>query len=221
MITSQNDTTPKQKRTQVKINFSNDFSIAVQRQIAAGVEHAFDFIGSSIKQPLYFRMNNNLKGSVLAQASRRNGAALIEVTDSFLKKPVDERIQVAFHELAHTKEWTLTTWAEWQKEVDEIIAFRSGEIGLLPQSKLNQRFEQAFLNAEVLVYYSGLDGKIEFDSGKDIECLERISPYMKGYNDLRDESSSELLAESLRFVAVNGFGKNKIADIVVREVLSW
>lgn len=44
---------------------------------------------------------------------------------------------------------------------------------------------------------------------------------MKGYNDLRDESSSELLAESLRFVAVNGFGKNKIADIVVKEVLSW
>ncbi|WP_311141592.1 phage minor capsid protein [Lancefieldella rimae] len=210
-----------EKRTQVKINFSNDFPIAVQRQIAAGVEHAFDFIGSSIKQPLYFRMNNNLKGSVLAQASRRNGAALIEVTDSFLKKPVDERIQVAFHELAHTKEWTLTTWAEWQKEVDEIIAFRSGEIDLLPQSKLNQRFEQAFLNAEVLVYYSGLDGKIEFDSGKDIECLERISPYMKGYNRLGDESSSELLAESLRFVAVNGFGKNKIADIVVKEALSW
>ncbi len=44
---------------------------------------------------------------------------------------------------------------------------------------------------------------------------------MKEYSDLRDESSSELLAESLRFVAVNGFGKNKIADIVVREVLSW
>ena len=44
---------------------------------------------------------------------------------------------------------------------------------------------------------------------------------MKGCNKLGDESSLELLAESLRFVAVNGFGKNKIADIVVREVLSW
>ena len=44
---------------------------------------------------------------------------------------------------------------------------------------------------------------------------------MKGYNKLGDESSSELLAESLRFVAVNGLGKNKIADIVVKEVLSW
>ena len=43
---------------------------------------------------------------------------------------------------------------------------------------------------------------------------------MKGYNDLRDESSSELLVESLRFVAVNGFGKNRIADIVVKEALS-
>ena len=44
---------------------------------------------------------------------------------------------------------------------------------------------------------------------------------MKGCNKLGDESSLELLAESLRFVAVNGFGKNKIADIVVKEVLSW
>lgn len=44
---------------------------------------------------------------------------------------------------------------------------------------------------------------------------------MKGYNDLRDESSSELLAESLRFVAVNSFEKNRIADIVVKEALSW
>lgn len=210
-----------EKRTQVKINFSNDFSIAVQRQIAAGAEHAFDFIGQDIKKPLYFRMNNNLKDGVLAQASRRKGAALIEVTDSLLKKPVNERIQVIFHEIAHTKEWTLTTWDEWQKEVDEILAFRNKEIRLLPQSKLNQKLEQAFLNAEVLVYYDEGYGKIQFDSSKDIELLERISPYMKRYNRLDDESSSELLAESLRFVAVNGFGKNKIADIVVREVLSW
>lgn len=36
---------------------------------------------------------------------------------------------------------------------------------------------------------------------------------MKEYNDLRDESGSELLAESLRFVAVNGLGKNKIATL--------
>ena len=44
---------------------------------------------------------------------------------------------------------------------------------------------------------------------------------MKGCNKLGDESSLELLAESLRFVAVNGFGKNKIAEIVIRAALSW
>ena len=95
----------------------------------------------------------------------------------------------------------------------------SAAFGIIPACAGNS--EQAFLNAGVLVYYDDGYGKIQFDSSKDIECLERISPYMKEYNDLRDESSSELLAESLRFVAVNGLGKNKIADIVVKEVLSW
>ena len=47
------------------------------------------------------------------------------------------------------------------------------------------------------------------------------SPYMREYNDMKDEFGSELLAESFRFVAVHGFGKNKIADIVVRSALLW
>lgn len=44
---------------------------------------------------------------------------------------------------------------------------------------------------------------------------------MREYNDMKDEFGSELLAESFRFVAVHGFGKNKIADIVVRSALLW
>ena len=210
------------ERTQCSINFSqDDFPLNVQKQIAVASEHAFNFIGDSIKQPLYFKLNNKFEFGVLAQASRRNGAAVIEVSNSLFKKKVDERIQVIFHEIAHTKEWNLSTFSEWQKEIDELIAYKSNPMMGLVQSKLNQKLETAFLNAGILVYYDELDGKIQFDSGKDIECLERISPYMKEYNKLGDESSSELLAESLRFVAVNGFGKNKIADIVVKEVLSW
>lgn len=210
------------KRTQVNISFSqNDFPLNIQKQIAVASEHAFNFIGESIKQPLYFKLNNKLEYGVLAQASRRNGAAVIEVSDSLFKKKVDERIQVIFHEVAHTKEWSLSTFSEWQKEIDELLAYKANPMKGLVQSKLNQKLETAFLNADILVYYDELDGKIQFDNGKNIECLERISPYLKEYNDFKDEFGSELLAESLRFVAVNGFGKNKIADIVVKEALSW
>ena len=210
------------ERTQVNIDFSqNDFPLNIQKQIAVASEHAFNFMGDSIKQPLTFKLNNKLGYGVLAQASRRDGAAVIEVSDSLFKKKVDERIQVIFHEIAHTKEWNLSTMKEWDKEVDELLAYKDDPMKGLVKSNLNQKLETAFLNAGILVYYDELDGKIQFDSGENIEHIERISPYLKRYNSFKDESSSELLAESLRFVAVNGFGKNKIADIVVREALSW
>lgn len=210
------------ERTQSSISFSqNDFPLNVQKQIAVASEHAFNFMGDSIKQPLYFKLNNNLEYGVLAQASRRDGAAVIEVSDSLFKKKVNERIQVIFHEIAHTKEWNLSTMEEWDKEIDAILDFRSREIDHLPKSKLNQRLEQAFLNSKVPVNYDNLWGKIQFSKNNDLLHLISISPYMKTYNKLEDDAGSELLAESLRFVAVNGFGKNKIADIVVREALSW
>ena len=210
------------ERTQVNIDFSqNDFPLNIQKQIAVASEHAFNFMGDSIKQPLTFKLNNNLGFGVLAQASRRDGAAVIEVSDSLFKKKVDERIQVIFHEIAHTKEWNLSTMEEWDKEIDALLDFRSGEIDHLPKSKLNQKLEQAFLNSKVPVNYDNLWGKIQFSKNNDLLHLISISPYMKTYNKLEDDAGSELLAESLRFVAVNGFGKNKIADIVVREALSW
>lgn len=210
------------ERTQVNIDFSqNDFPLNIQKQIAVASEHAFNFMGDSIKQPLTFKLNNKLEYGTLAQASRRDGAAVIEVSDSLFKKKVDERIQVIFHEIAHTKEWNLSTMKEWDKEVDELLAYKDDPMKGLVKSNLNQKLETAFLNAGILVYYDELDGKIQFDSGENIEHIEKISPYLKRYNSFKDESSSELLAESLRFVAVNGFGKNKIADIVVREALSW
>ena len=210
------------ERTQVNIDFSqNDFPLNIQKQIAVASEHAFNFMGDSIKQPLTFKLNNKLEYGTLAQASRRDGAAVIEVSDSLFKKKVDERIQVIFHEIAHTKEWNLSTMKEWDKEVDELLAYKDDPMKGLVKSNLNQKLETAFLNAGILVYYDELDGKIQFDSGENIEHIDKISPYLKRYNSFKDESSSELLAESLRFVAVNGFGKNKIADIVVREALSW
>jgi hypothetical protein len=210
------------ERTQVNIDFSqNDFPLNIQKQIAVASEHAFNFMGDSIKQPLTFKLNNNLEYGVLAQASRRDGAAVIEVSDSLFKKKVDECIQVIFHEIAHTKEWNLSTMEEWDKEIDAILDFRSGETDHLQKSKLNQKLKQAFINSKVPVLYDDLLGRIQFSKNSDLKHLMSMSPYMKSYNELEDDAGSELLAESLRFVAVNGFGKNKIADIVVREALSW
>lgn len=210
------------ERTQNSISFSqNDFPLNIQKQIAVASEHAFNFMGDSIKQPLYFKLNNKLEDGVLAQASRRDGAAVIEVSGSLFKKKVDERIQVIFHEIAHTKEWNLSTMEEWDKEIDAILDFRSGETDHLQKSKLNQKLKQAFINSKVPVLYDDWLGRIQFSKNSDLKHLMSISPYLKRYNELEDDAGSELLAESLRFVAVNGFGKNKIADIVVREALSW
>ena len=210
------------EKTQNSISFSqNDFPLNIQKQIAVASEHAFNFMGDSIKQPLYFKLNNKLEDGVLAQASRRDGAAVIEVSGSLFKKKVDERIQVIFHEIAHTKEWNLSTMEEWDKEIDAILDFRSGETDHLQKSKLNQKLKQAFINSKVPVLYDDWLGRIQFSKNSDLKHLMSISPYLKRYNELEDDAGSELLAESLRFVAVNGFGKNKIADIVVREALSW
>lgn len=209
------------KRMGVKLSFSADVPAAFQQQVAAGVESALGFIGDSVRQDYLFRISNSLKPEVLAQASRRECGAVVEVSPALLKKTVNERIQVVFHEVAHAKEWPLTSWEEWQEETDRTLAFKDKKIESLAASRLNQKLEEAFLDNGVLVYYLESAGRMQFDSSEDIELLKSISPYMKTYNDMEDEFGSELLAESFRFVAVHGFGKNKIADIVVRSALLW
>lgn len=208
------------ERTQVNIDFSqNDFPLNIQKQIAVASEQAFNFMGDSIKQPLYFKLNNNLEYGTLAQASRRDGAAVIEVTDSLFKKKVDERIQVIFHELAHTREWALLSDEEWNAEFKNIIKFKQHLIEEMPKSKLNELLENTFLDNGIPVYYMERYGRLFFDGEKYEKELESISPYLKEYNsEMKEEAASEFLAEALRFVAVNGFGKNRIADLIVRSV---
>ena len=208
------------ERTQVNIDFSqNDFPLNIQKQIAVASEQAFNFMGDSIKQPLYFKLNNNLEYGTLAQASRRDGAAVIEVTDSLFKKKVDERIQVIFHELAHTREWALLSDEEWNAEFKNIIKFKQHLIEEMPKSKLNELLENTFLDNGIPVYYMERYGRLFFDGEKYKKKLESISPYLKEYNsEMKEEAASEFLAEALRFVAVNGFGKNRIADLIVRSV---
>ena len=208
------------ERTQVNIDFSqNDFPLDIQKQIAVASEQAFNFIGESIKHPLYFKLNNRLEYGVLAQASRRDGATVIEVTDTLFEKTKEERIQVIFHELAHTREWALLSGEEWNAEFKNIIKFKQHSIDEMPQSKLNQLLENTFLDNEIPVYYMERYGRLFFDGEKYEKELESISPYLKEYNsEMKEEAASEFLAEALRFVALNGFGKNRIADLIVRSV---
>jgi len=208
------------ERTQVNIDFSqNDFPLNIQKQIAVASEQAFNFIGESIKQPLYFKLNNNLEYGTLAQASRRDNATVIEVTSTLFEKTKDERIQVIFHELAHTREWALLSDEEWNAEFKNIIKFKQHSIDEMPESKLNQLLENTFLDNEIPVYYMERYGRLFFDGEKYEKELESISPYLKEYNSgMKEEAASEFLAEALRFVALNGFGKNRIADLIVRSV---
>lgn len=208
------------ERTQSSISFSqNDFPLNIQKQIAVASEHAFNFMGNSIKQPLYFKLNNNLEYGVLAQASRRDGAAVIEVTGTLFEKTKNERIQVIFHELAHTREWALLSGEEWNVEFKNIIKFKQHSIDEMPESKLNQLLENTFLDNGIPVYYMERYGRLFFDGEKYEKELESISPYLKEYNSgMKEEAASEFLAEALRFVALNGFGKNRIADLIVRSV---
>ena len=208
------------ERTQVNIDFSqNDFPLNIQKQIAVASEQAFNFMGDSIEQPLYFKLNNNLEYGTLAQASRRDNATVIEVTSTLFEKTKDERIQVIFHELAHTREWALLSDEEWNAEFKNIIKFKQHSIEEMPKSKLNELLENTFLDNGIPVYYMERYGRLFFDGEKYEKELESISPYLKEYNsEMREEAASEFLAEALRFVAVNGFGKNRIADLIVRSV---
>ena len=68
--------------------------------------------------------------------------------------------------------------------------------------------------------YNSKKGLIVFDS-RSLSEVKEISDYMEEYTYLGADAVSELIAESIRYVAVYGEGKNRIADIVAGEVLEW
>ena len=120
---------------------------------------------------------------------------------------MDDVKQILFHEVAHAAEWRLTSGAERERESDRLIRWRERG-GALRISRSSAKIEEALKTAGYSVAYDDRKGQIVL-SGKAAEG--RADP---GTQD------SELIAESIRFVAMNGRGKNRLADVIVEVLLN-
>lgn len=191
-------------------------------EIAASIEHALTFMDRDYQRINYLIRVKELEHGVGAQIVRKNNLnALIEIDPKTLKTGSrEQRIQKLFHEVAHTAEWRYTTMDEWIKQGETEKAFNLHEIDSLPKSKVTAALERAFRREGINAKYDPEKGYLVFDS-RSLSAVECISDYMEEYNYLGTEATSELIAESIRYVAVYGEGKNRIADIVAGEVLEW
>ncbi len=149
-----------------------------------------------------------LEDGVGVQIIRKNNLnALIEVDPKTLKTGSrEQRIQKLFHEVAHTAEWRYTTMDEWIKQGETEKAFNLHEIDSLPKSKVTAALERAFRREGIKAWYDQKEGYITFEN-RELSMVESISDYMEEYNYLGTEATSELIAESIRYVAVYGEGK--------------
>lgn len=159
------------------------------------------------------------KGEVARVEPRLNGDVVVHVSKSkVVKRSVDEVEQVAFHEIAHLAEDKFTAEKVLEKERDKLVSFRNGNLVNLPQTTASKRLQEALSNAGFEVWYNEKAGKILMrGAGEDI--LKEL-PENAWKNASKGGQDSELIAESIRFVALYGYGKNKVADIVARLFVS-
>lgn len=129
---------------------------------------------------------------------------------------MDDVKQILFHEVAHAAEWRITSGAEWERETDRLIRWRERG-GALRISRSSAKIEESLKAAGYEAFYSDRLGRIEL-SGEALKEASRISGYaVKGAD--KGMQDSELIAESIRFVACHGYGANGVADAIVRTVL--
>ncbi len=105
--------------------------------------------------------------------------------------------------------------AQFDRETKQLARFQAGEIAKLSASTASKRLEKCLIDAGVSAVYIPFRGKINF-SGNDKAQVEQLPQYAWTGAD-RGTQDSELIAESLRFVANDGFGKNRVADIIATE----
>ncbi len=191
-------------------------------EIAASFEQALTFIDKDYQKMTYLVRVKNLNQGVSAQIIRKDSKfALVEISPRTMTKDSrEQRIQKLFHEIAHTSEWRYTTMKEWNKQSEYEIAFNRGERDTLPKSKAVTALEKAFKREGIKAKYDSEKGYLIFDN-RGLSAVEDISDYMGEYTYLGADAVSELIAESIRYVAVHGEGSNIIADIVAGEVLEW
>ena len=120
-----------------------------------------------------------------------------------------------FHEIAHGKEYDGLSDVQFDREAKRLARFQAGEIAKLSASTTSKRLEKCLIDAGVSAVYIPFRGKINF-SGNDKAQVEQLLQYAWTGAD-RGTQDSELIAESLRFVANDGFGKNRVADIIATE----
>ncbi|OUN43766.1 phage minor capsid protein [Enorma massiliensis] len=185
--------------------------------IMSGIEHGIGFVGGPARN-LKFVTTSRLGRGVIAQAERRGDSDLvIRISPSGIGgRSMDDVEQIMFHEVAHAAEWRLTSGAEWEREADRLIRWRERG-GALRISRSSAKIEEALKTVGYSVAYDDRKGQIVL-SGKAAEEASAISWYAVGRADTGTQDS-ELIAESIRFVAMNGRGKNRLADVIVEVLL--
>lgn len=185
--------------------------------IMSGIERGIVFVGGPARN-LKFVTTSRLGSGVIAQAERRGDSDLvIRISPSSIRgRSMDDVEQVLFHEVAHAAEWRLTSGEEWERETDRLIRWRERG-GSLRISRSSAKIEEALKAAGYSIAYDDHKGQIVL-SGKAAEEASAISWYAVGRADPGTQDS-ELIAESIRFVAINGYGKNRLADAIVEVFL--
>lgn len=185
--------------------------------VMSGIEHGIGFVGGPARN-LKFVTTSRLGRGVIAQAERRGDSDLvIRISPSGIGgRSMDDVEQILFHEVAHAAEWRFTSGAEWERETDRLIRWQERG-GALRISRSSAKIEESLKAAGYEAFYSDRLGRIEL-SGEALKEASRISGYaVKGAD--KGMQDSELIAESIRFVACHGYGANGVADAIVRTVL--
>lgn len=194
------------------------FSDATLSSIFSGIEYGGTFVGT-VPSRVKLISTEKINKGVLAQVERRAGDdVIIRVSSAKLRKLTPAEVeQVVFHEMAHTVEYRFTSFKQYLRETDRLIAFRDGGTEKLRIPASSKVALEALQEAGVAAVYSEQYGKILF-VGDSLAMVRKLPEYAYRNADLGTQDS-ELIAECIRFVALHGYGKNLIADTIAKAML--
>ena len=185
--------------------------------IMSGIEHGVSFVGGHARN-FKFVTTGTLEKGVIAQAERRGDDLVIRISASRIRgRSMDDVEQILFHEVAHTAEWRFTTAEQWERETGRLTRWRKSGRGELKISRSSAIIEETLASSGFRVGYDPLNGSISLGEDAYNEA-SKISNYAVRDAD-RGDQDSELMAECIRFVALNGRGANRVADVVVGVLL--
>lgn len=185
--------------------------------VMSGIEHGVSLVGGCARN-LKFVTTGTLDKGVIAQAERRGDDLVIRISASRVRgRSMDDVEQILFHEVAHAAEWRFTTAQQWEREAARLTSWRNRGSGELKISRSSAIIEEALASSGFRVGYDPLNGLISLGEDAYNEA-SKISSYAVRDAD-RGDQDSELMAECIRFAALNGRGANRVADVVVGVLL--